>query len=400
MYGIDVEYVQVRRNYCQIQKKSIREIPRVKLITKTKLLCRTGIMTGVTYGFLWTFLEVSEYFGWNPLKNMGVMGHLWLISISLYVGMFLTVIYYFVDREKVESERETPTAFEKEKVESEKETPIALFNYVRAFTKSGDYSTLIRFGVALSRPLWLQGEYKARIAIGQIVEDAAARIDNKKAQATALIDDLGWTYVALKQFEEAEKNIQHGKGIASEISNHYLVARALRHLAGMAIERNALDNAIDFCNQAIKEAEKIPDVEDKEEMIAGIEYAFSVIFWMKNDLIIAKNYCLSARAKFEKLEDNERLAKTFSLLGKIGEKDGDLENAKDIYRRGLQFAEQMNIRDEIIRNHLGLARILLRQGQKATEHLNIAKNLSQSTPIVFEAATIDADLELLKRREL
>lgn len=97
-----------------------------------------------------------------------------------------------------------------------------------------------------------------------------------------------------------------------------------------------------------------------------------------------------------------RLAKTFSLLGKIGEKEGDLENARDIYRRGLQFAEQMNIRDEIIRNHLGLARILLGQGQtkKATEHLNIAKNLSQSTPIVFEAATIDADLELLKRREL
>lgn len=328
---------------------------------------------------------------------MGVMGHLWLISISLYVGIFLTLIYYFVDREKLESERETPTALDKEKVERE-ETPTALFNYVRAFTKRGDYSTLIRFGVALSRPLWLQGEYKIRIAIGQIVEDVAARIDNKKAQATVLIDDLGWTYVALKQFEEAEKNIQHGKDIASEIPNHYLVARALRHLAGMAIERKALDDAIDFCNQAMKEAEKIPDVDDKEEMIAGIEYVFSVIFWMKNDLILAKNYCLSARAKFEKLEDTERLAKAFSLLGKIGEKEGDLENAKDIYRRGLQFAEQMNIRDEIIRNHLGLARILLRQGQtkKATEHLNIAKNLSQSTPIVFEAATIDADLELLK----
>lgn len=85
----------------------------MKLITKTKLLYRTAIMTGVTYGFLWTFLEVSAYFGWKLLKNMGVMGHLWLISISLYVGMFLTVIYYFVDREKVESERETTTAFDK-----------------------------------------------------------------------------------------------------------------------------------------------------------------------------------------------------------------------------------------------------------------------------------------------
>jgi len=342
-------------------------------------------LSGGAFAFLWGFIEAASEFGWKPFEDMGISALPWLILLSLYIGIFIHVIY----ESRVANDGILPPKGEMAE---------ALLNQLRSYAESRDYASAIRFGAALSRPLWLSGEYRARIEVGQIVENAAATLGNERAQAVALIDDVGWTYVALRQFDEAEKNVEHGKQIALRISDYYLVAKAIRHLSGIAIEKKRFVEAVELLKEAAAEAEKIEDKQDKQEMTAGMEYGLSIAYWMKGELKEARKHCIRAKEMYEEMGDDDRIAKTFAQLGKIGETSGDLEFAKDIYRKGLRFAEEVNRKDEIIRNHLGLARIFSREGKnkQVESHLSIARELSKSTPIVFEVGTIERDLELLR----
>ena len=66
----------------------------------------------------------------------------------------------------------------------------------------------------------------------------------------------------------------------------------------------------------------------------------------------------------------------YALEGKIEEGKKNISRAKDIFRKGLVSAEEVNRKDEIIRNHLGLARVLKCEDvQRAKEHLKSAQDL-------------------------
>ena len=116
-----------------------------------------GAATGASFASLWTVIETLAYFGLEPLKNAGALGVIWLTLGSLYLGLLITAYYY---KEKFGPEREP--------LKSEGETPKgniadAILNGLKALVQSGDYHTIIRFGSTMSRPLWLQGEYRIRI---------------------------------------------------------------------------------------------------------------------------------------------------------------------------------------------------------------------------------------------
>ncbi|MBU4222658.1 MAG: hypothetical protein KKA10_13795 [Euryarchaeota archaeon] len=370
------------------------------------------VTTVGAYSVFWTILGYNSYFGSGELlKNTGIQGHLLLIVSCILLGLIVASDRYVKEYkgtfENEIEKRNNEIAILKSEIEATENTTgdgaEILLDYVKNLEKKGDYSAAIRFGLALSRPLWLQDGHKIRIGIGEIVENAAVKLNNKIAQASVLIDDIGWTYVPLKRYSEAKKNIGHGLNIALTISNHYLAAKALRHLGGIAIvEKAATDEAIDFCNKALKEAEQINDLEDQKEMIAGINYGLSKIYWMKNELEKAEKYCLDAKEIYQNLGDTERFVMSFSQLGKIYEKKERLDVAKDVYRTGLSFAEESNIKVEIIRNRLGIARVLKKEGHEkdAMEHLRIAKELHKTTPITFEVGNMDMDLELLEGSEL
>lgn len=133
-------------------------------------------------------------------------------------------------------------------------------------------------------------------------------------------------------------------------------------------------------------------------MIAGINYGLSKIYWMKNELEKALEYSVMAKRSYEKRGDIDRVATIYSQLGKIYEKWGKIDYAKDTYREGLEFAERTNLKVEIIRNLLGIARILIKEDQKeeANEYLDKAKQLYKTVPITFEVGNMDMDIELLE----
>jgi tetratricopeptide (TPR) repeat protein len=220
------------------------------------------------------------------------------------------------------------------------------------------WQEVIKIGSVLSRPLWVTGKYNLRIKIGKLVEEASAYSNNPEKQSETLIDDLGWTYVALKEYDEATKNIKHGLEIATTINNYVIACKATRHLAGISLRENKIDEAIEYSVKAKEYLNLITDCKIKREMEAGQFYLDSVI------LKAGKQYTDSlielgrAASIYQSEKDFDRYSKCLTLQGNIFYEMGEYSKAKDIFRESLAFSKQISRVDQIIENYLGLGKIL------------------------------------------
>ena len=347
-----------------------------------------GLLAGGTiaaYGLEWGVIAAGWQFGWEPLKGSGPVAILWMVSVALYVGLLSCWLFFILgDRRRSASGASGIVD--------------VMIQQLRLMSKNGEFQRVVRFGNALSRPLWLEGERKARIQVGKIVAKAAplAPKSDKRALVIALIDDIGWTYATLREFNEAKESIDRGLEVAAKSpTDHYLMAKALRHKGGIAVQQHEFDIALKYLDEAAKTASLIKEALLREEMIAGIEHGFSEAYKGKHDFQKAEDYCISAKRKFESLGDEERVAKTFAVRGNILEHLGRDSEARNSYAEGLECARQVGRRDEIVRNLRGLARIMMDRGRfgEAKECLEEAAVLSQGLPIAFEDGSIEDDLK-------
>jgi tetratricopeptide (TPR) repeat protein len=253
-----------------------------------------------------------------------------------------------------------------------------LIEVLEESARNEDNLSIIRYGLGLSRTLWIEGEYDLRLRLGFLLEDAASKLNDIETQAAVLIDDLGWTLVTLKKYSEAEQKIKHGKLLAENSKNYYLFCKALRHLGGINIQRRQFEEAILNLNDTLAFSDKIQDLKLKEEMVAGTNYGLGWAYSENKNYDQAEKYCLIAKKMFEEIGDHERAVKTYSQLGAIYE-NKDISIAKDYYRKGLLLATKIKRKDEIINNNLGLARVFKSEGDncKANEHLESASRLQK-----------------------
>jgi tetratricopeptide (TPR) repeat protein len=349
---------------------------------------------GASYAALWTFLEASASFGLNPLKDSGIFGHIVLLlfaaNITLIVALFRGILP--LSRRPARSPRMHYSG---------EELSRTLVTQFREMLTCEDYQTILRLGVPLSRALWLEGQYHTRVEVGRVVEEAANRLHDYEAQAQALMDDIGWTSVALGQLDEAEKYIARGIDVANDNELNYLSAKGYRHLAGIEIQKKAPTEALSWLDMAHQAANAISSADKKREMLAGIEYGRAEALLHRDELNDALAASEGALNMFLEGDDNSRAVKVYAQIGKIRERKRQLLEARDSYREGLRLAEEVDRADEIIRNHLGLARVALGQGDKkqATHHLDIAKEMQKETPLVFELDSVEEQIKEVERRE-
>ena len=239
----------------------------------------------------------------------------------------------------------------------------ALKNELEKSLSTRDYKTVIRLGSAVSRVLWIAGQYKNRIAIGYLIFNAACKIVDKEQKARVQIDDIGWTYFAIGNSVNAKIYIKNGLDCANDIANHYLVAKAYRHLASIDIsigDATLLIDARQNLDKANKAANTIVDKRDKKEMLFGLKYAEVEL------LILESKTNLSTLDKalaisddilkgYDSISDEERKAKSFSQKGKILFIQRDFHKAIEAFHSGLGVAERVNRPDELIKCHMGLA---------------------------------------------
>src|SRR5271157_3961801 len=189
-----------------------------------------------TWGGMWGFFQVSEYFGHPVLKNTGYLGYGIYGLVATNIGFMVLLWRRGRDQNHADESRHH--------VYSGEGLAKALVKQFHEMAECHDFQTILRIGVPLSRALWLEGQYATRVAVGKVVEEAAACLGNAEAQTRALIDDVGWTSVALSDHIEAEKHILRGIQIAEKNQLWYLAAKGYRHLSGIAIERRAPPEAL------------------------------------------------------------------------------------------------------------------------------------------------------------
>lgn len=320
----------------------------------------------LSLGGIWLILEIAGYLGFNILGNQKWYG---VAGFGL-LGLIITIIILIHSGNIViEFDFEKPIR-----------TKYKVIDDIHHAHEKRNFDTVIRLGNGLSRTLYLEGHYRLRYDIGVLVEDAASELGDIEAKCAALIDCIGWSLVLSKSVDNSKaiNYINHGISIAKNEQYNYWVAKGIRHLAAIDIIDDNYQAAIDKLDQTIPFANNISDLNEKSEMIAGIKYDYSLAYFYLKNYPEATKYCKISREIREKRGDKSRICRMFALEGKIEEAQKNLSLAKDIYRKGLIFAEKVNRKDEIIRNHLGLARVLKNEDlKKAQEHLKIAQELSR-----------------------
>ncbi|BCB82684.1 hypothetical protein GCM10022251_66020 [Phytohabitans flavus] len=263
----------------------------------------------------------------------------------------------------------------------------AFVQQITELQESGRHEAVVRYHKQLSRLLWVEGQLESRIRIGRLIEHSAALIGNKRVQAGILIDDLGWTNVAVGRFDEARGNISYGIDLAEECDDRYLAAKGLRHLGGLADEQGDYATAKAEFGRARDRAQTIQDEPARSEMLAGIDYGEAQLALHVGQVDQAVDYINASEARRLASGDDSRIVRTYALKGQILEKRNEILRARDSYVRGLELARRVGRIDEQIRNLQGLARVTGRQGDRgaANAFSKEAADLKAQTPIPYDA---------------
>jgi len=319
---------------------------------------------------LWGVVEIVEWIGWKPLEQSA-------LSVKAYVFISAGLIIWFII---------TLVLHTKTSIVS-KPLPTTMIETLKTLALNKQYESVIRYRDGFSRAMFVEGKPSERLRLGEIIEDSALKTGNKEIQAAALIDDIGWTLVTMKEFDKAENNILHGQKIALEIDDPYWTSKSYRHLAGLYFEKKNYKKATEHLDSARKFAQRIPAEIRKQEMIAGIEYGAALTALKLNNNEEALSHLEISEQLRKKVGDQSRIVKMYALKGKIAEAINDIQYAHDCFRQGLEKATMVGRTDEIILNHLGLARVYDAKNdpQKAAEHRDHADQLRKNTPVPFES---------------
>ena len=322
-------------------------------------------------GYVQLFFSSTDPF-LVKIQSLGWSGLIITVLISVIVGLLFSVIKSgaFV--------AETYPVIEKPDATSIYE---ALKNELEKSLLARDYNTVIRLGSAISRVLWIAGQYKYRIAIGDLIFEAACKLDDKEQMARVQIDDIGWTHFVIGNSDEAKTTIKSGLECANGISNHYLAAKAYRHLASIDLSIGDITLLVD-ANQNLTDAKDaalaIPIEHDKKEMLLGVGYA-------QVELLVAKSKSDPAALDkaltisndvlkgYDNLLDEERKAKSYSQKGKILFIKEDLRKAIAAFNSGLGVAERVNRQDELMKCNMGLAVAYHKMGKQDARNKHLAE---------------------------
>ena len=334
----------------------------------TKAFQRINVLPARAFAIfmgVWGVIEALGNWSIKPYDN-NFLGFILTVIILVLVTEF--AIYYF----KIEKSRGNLID--------------ALTDEAERMLDEKRYDEILRRRNILSRTLWVEGKPNERIKLGEIAKEAAIRTGDIKTQTEILIDDLGWTLVSVQRYKEAKEYLEHGLNSAISIKDNYLAAKANRHLAGILLEAKSFQQAKEKMQNAEAFAQQITDEKKKNEMLAGIYYGLSVILLQEKNTQKALEYAEESEKLRISIDDQTRYVKIYSLKGTIYEAQGNKNLAEENFIKGLEVSTKLRRTDEMIRNHLGLARIAKSRNdeKRHDQHVNIAEDLLKKTPIPFK----------------
>lgn len=351
-----------------------------------------SILVG-TISLIWTVIEILEYFGIDlQFLKSGKGLSIYLIVIhgvlfgvaGVYLRMLLGDHPPSADRE----ERESILADE-------------LIESLRTALNSKKYSEVIRIGSALGKPLFASGNYRTRLQIGLLVEEAAAATNDEHTQMVELIDSIGWMHVELGDMENGEKNILHGLEFARKLNDKFYISKANRHLGSICRRRGEYERALMLHNESLKLANQVTNAAKKAEALSATHYAMSILYYHKNDYNNSLSYADLALEGFTKLKRSDKIAMSLISKAQTCLALNKTVEAKDLFRKALNISEQNTLRLEMVRCYLGLARVFVKENNwtKAEECLDKSEEVERGVHSANEIAEISKLRSQIKNRK-
>lgn len=374
----------------------------------------TGLFVSVViacYGLAWTAIEVADYVGTDLqwLKALGGWANYLMLLHSLLIGLVVTGINLWISRvKKPTTANEIAPIVSKNVVEysgGNANGRIVLDDLQRSLSdslKAKRFDEVIRIGKSLSRPLLISGNFKDKVTIGKMVEEAAASIGRKSDQMAALIDDVGWPSVELGDLDGGEKYLKHGLNLAKELNDSYYKSIAYRHLGAIYRRRRDYTKAGEYFGQALDNANNISNANLKAETVAGAQYAFASLSHHTGLYDDAITRLSEAIALFKTVDDTTGQTRATSKLAGALLAKGDIENARDLYRQALNVARANGQRHQIVKCLLGLAKISINDGamERALEYLADARSMAAEIHAKTEFAEIVSMQSSLEKKPM
>lgn len=356
----------------------------------------------IVFGSIWLILEVINFFiPDNPIANYRLLG----LSVFLVTGvvaglgweLYVTQHELLIAKETIKQLGEQNVELQKQLVDTNKnDSETSLLEELRQAYAERNWEEVITIGSPLSRPLWVTGRYQLRLQIGHLVEGAAAFSGRFEAQASALIDDLGWTSISLRRYNEGINHLLHGIKVAEDHNLYSLACRANRHLSGAYLKLGNIEQARKFSNKSAEWLEKVGNEKEKAELEAGLVYLRARELQIKGNTQEALTALISAQEMFVRLSDNDRANKVYGPIGQAYLELGNLSSAKDTFRRGLETARLSARRDSELENLIGLGEIAQRTGNTSEAR----KLFNEASIIALHLGITDKSLELKEKVNL
>lgn len=337
------------------------------------LAIAAAILT-IIVAFATFFLVPSQY------KTMGY------ITVIIFIELALIYVAYLFGEKGIKPE--------KPKAKNSDEVLLEFFEFKNNGHQNAD---IVRFGLALSTPVWLSHKYQTRKTIGELVEIAAKDPININATIKVLIDDLGWTNVELGLYKEAEEKIILGIELAEKNANNYYVAKGYRHLFGL----NYRQSNFIVCEKHLEKSKELTDLlpsdRKKDELIAELHYATSSLEFKKGDFDKSMKEIEIAHTKYSLLGDREWIIKILARKGEILISQNQLEKAHQIFIQGVKDSETYHFNRQIVKNQMGLGLYHLKRNQilKAKTEYEKAKSIAVNIGMYYEKHIIDDQLEMI-----
>lgn len=324
----------------------------------------------------------------TPFLPKNIQGWVW-IAIG---GITLLWLSFYIGRRSVKRNTDNPAL--------KQPFADALLDFFETKRKEGKDSEIIRWGLALSTPLWLSQKYEIRKAVGEFVENSAVTLGNTKALIKVLVDDIGWTSVELLDFNFADKKLNQAIKLAKENNEYVMLAKGYRHLFGLNFRQNNIEEAEKYLNLSLSVINDLDENVKKGEIIAEYHYAKSTLENKKGNFTEALSEIEKAKFEYEKLQDKAWIIKIMARKGEILISLNQIEEAKNLFVKGVGEAKQFQYNKQQVKNLIGLGMCYSLSGynKKATEYFTEAQLIAEGIGMYYELEVIKREIIKLKSK--
>jgi len=255
---------------------------------------------------------------------------------SQYYATHKRAAEYFLDFLRGQSELEEQGGFER--LDEEREN---IYTQIEWTYQAKEWRLLIDYTRIIGKYLWVRGHWSDRVRYCRLGVEACREVEDKHNLAWLLVFDLGWTIARQGNLKEAERYLEEGKCLFTEVNDKKGLALAVRHFGAIAAHQGELDRAEELTLHAHSISKEI---DDTIGMAYG-EIRLAHLARLKKDLDEADKHLELALDFFKSENDLRGVARVLFYMGVVASDRRQSAKAKALFLQSMEEAVKVDRQD-------------------------------------------------------